>query len=63
MSHGKQFTLYSHAGEHILSTRSRFRSLSSEGGPNGWKVAMVLAELGLEYETIYFDFGAQSKLS
>ncbi|KAG0141520.1 hypothetical protein CROQUDRAFT_663736 [Cronartium quercuum f. sp. fusiforme G11] len=39
MSHGKQFTLYSH-----------------KGGPNGWKVALLLEELGLTYETIYFDF-------
>ncbi|CDO72783.1 hypothetical protein BN946_scf184994.g36 [Trametes cinnabarina] len=39
MSHGKQFTLYSH----VL-------------GPNGWKVAFVLEELGLTYETIYLDF-------
>jgi len=39
MSHGKQFTLYSH-----------------NKGPNGWKVAIVLEELGLTYETIYFDF-------
>ncbi|PSS08900.1 hypothetical protein PHLCEN_2v3390 [Hermanssonia centrifuga] len=39
MSHGKQFTLYSHVT-----------------GPNGWKVAVVLEELGLTYETIYLDF-------
>ncbi|KZT66674.1 glutathione S-transferase [Daedalea quercina L-15889] len=39
MSHGKQFTLYTH-----------------KGGPNGWKVAYVLAELGLTYESIYLDF-------
>ncbi|KAH9910405.1 glutathione S-transferase C-terminal-like protein [Epithele typhae] len=39
MSHGKQFTLYSH-----------------KMGPNGWKVAMVLEELGLTYESIYLDF-------
>ncbi|PSS08895.1 hypothetical protein PHLCEN_2v3385 [Hermanssonia centrifuga] len=39
MSHGKQFTLYSH----LI-------------GPNGWKVAVVLAELGLTYETIYLEF-------
>ncbi|THG95168.1 hypothetical protein EW026_g6430 [Hermanssonia centrifuga] len=39
MSHGKQFTLYSH-----------------KGGPNGWKVAIVLEELGLTYESIYLDF-------
>ncbi|KAH9919700.1 glutathione S-transferase [Fomitopsis serialis] len=41
MSHGKQFTLFSHLG----------------GGPNGWKVAIVLDELGLEYEPKYLDFG------
>ncbi|EKM50007.1 uncharacterized protein PHACADRAFT_264484 [Phanerochaete carnosa HHB-10118-sp] len=39
MSHGKQFTLFSHTG-----------------GPNGWKVAFILEELGLTYESIYFDF-------
>jgi len=39
MSHGKQFTLFSH-----------------KGGPNGWKVAFVLEELGLSYETKYLDF-------
>ncbi|KAJ3474541.1 hypothetical protein NLI96_g12403 [Meripilus lineatus] len=38
MSHGRQFTLYSHAG-----------------GPNAWKPAMLLSELGLTYETIYLD--------
>ncbi|KAM5544506.1 hypothetical protein V8D89_002166 [Ganoderma adspersum] len=39
MSHGKQFTLYTHVG-----------------GPNGWKVAIVLEELGLTYESVYLDF-------
>ncbi|KAI0782721.1 glutathione S-transferase C-terminal-like protein [Abortiporus biennis] len=39
MSHGKQFTLYSH-----------------DRGPNGWKVAFALEELGLTYETIYLNF-------
>ncbi|KAI0742083.1 glutathione S-transferase C-terminal-like protein [Daedaleopsis nitida] len=39
MSHGKQFTLYTHFG-----------------GPNGWKVAIVLEELGLTYESVYLDF-------
>ncbi|GJE90957.1 glutathione S-transferase [Phanerochaete sordida] len=39
MSHGKQFTLYSH-----------------KGGPNGWKVAFVLEELGLTYESVYLEF-------
>jgi len=38
MSHGKQFTLYTH-----------------ETGPNGWKVAIVLEELGLTYESEYLD--------
>jgi len=41
MSHGKQFTLYTH-----------------KSGPNGWKVANFLSELGLTYESIYMDFGA-----
>ncbi|EPT00881.1 glutathione S-transferase C-terminal-like protein [Fomitopsis schrenkii] len=40
MSHGKQFTLFTH-----------------NAGPNGWKVAFVLAELGLEFESKYLDFG------
>ncbi|EPS94705.1 glutathione S-transferase C-terminal-like protein [Fomitopsis schrenkii] len=39
MSHGKQFTLFTH-----------------KGGPNGWKVAFVLTELDLTYESIYLDF-------
>ncbi|KAF9643379.1 glutathione S-transferase [Thelephora ganbajun] len=40
MSHGKQFTLYTHGS-----------------GPNGWKTAIVLEELGLTYESVYLDFG------
>lgn len=46
MSHGKQFTLFTHLK-----------------GPNGWKVAYVLAELGLDYEPIYLDFGKQEQKS
>ncbi|KZT69089.1 glutathione S-transferase [Daedalea quercina L-15889] len=46
MSHGKQFTLFTHGS-----------------GPNGWKVAFVLAELGLEYESKYLDFGKQEQKS
>lgn len=38
MSHGKQFTLYTH-----------------NSGPNGWKVAIVLEELGLSYEPVFLD--------
>ncbi|KAK9453296.1 glutathione S-transferase [Dipodascopsis uninucleata] len=30
---------------------------SHKVGPNGWKVAQVLCELGLEYETIFKEFG------
>jgi len=32
---------------------------SHASGPNGWKVAFFLSELGLTYETIYLDFGKQ----
>ncbi|KAI0793550.1 glutathione S-transferase C-terminal-like protein [Fomes fomentarius] len=39
MSHGKQFTLYTHVT-----------------GANGWKVAFVLEELGLSYESVYLVF-------
>ncbi|TFK49757.1 glutathione S-transferase [Heliocybe sulcata] len=42
MSHGKQFTLYTH-----------------KAGPNGWKVAYFLTELGLTYESIYLDFNKE----
>ncbi|TFK49799.1 glutathione S-transferase [Heliocybe sulcata] len=41
MSHGKQFTLYSH--------KAGF-------GPNGWKVAFLFEELGLTYETVWLEF-------
>jgi len=30
---------------------------SHAGGPNGWKVAIVMEELGLKYEPKYLDFG------
>ncbi|EPQ52910.1 glutathione S-transferase [Gloeophyllum trabeum ATCC 11539] len=46
MSHGKQFTLYTH-----------------KGGPNGWKVAFFLSELGLTYESIYLDFDKKEQKS
>ncbi|KAI9058624.1 glutathione transferase Ure2p class [Trametes sanguinea] len=35
---------------------SQFTLYSHKTGPNGWKVAMVLEELGLTYHTIYLDF-------
>ncbi|CAL1710606.1 unnamed protein product [Somion occarium] len=46
MSHGKQFTLYTHVG-----------------GPNGWKVASVLEELGLTYESTYLNFQSAEQKS
>ncbi|KAK9463304.1 glutathione S-transferase [Lipomyces oligophaga] len=36
---------------------AQFTLYSHPVGPNGWKVAQVLCELGLEYETIMKDFG------
>jgi len=33
-----------------------FTLYSHKGGPNGWKVALLLEELGLSYETIFLDF-------
>lgn len=33
-----------------------FTLYSHKSGPNGWKIAHALEELGLEYETIYLDF-------
>ncbi|TFK90922.1 glutathione S-transferase C-terminal-like protein [Polyporus arcularius HHB13444] len=44
MSHGKQFTFYTHSS-----------------GPNGWKVAFVLEELGLSYHSVYLDFGKKEQ--
>ncbi|KAK9367331.1 glutathione S-transferase [Lipomyces kononenkoae] len=35
----------------------QFTLYSHRIGPNGWKVAQLLCELGLEYETIFKDFG------
>ncbi|KAK9351965.1 glutathione S-transferase [Lipomyces doorenjongii] len=35
----------------------QFTLYSHPVGPNGWKVAQVLCELGLEYETVFKDFG------
>ena len=59
MSHGKQFTLYTHVGGpngwYVLLPAPPFGFLT------GYlfsyrKVAMVLEELGLTYEPIYLDF-------
>ncbi|RPD62373.1 glutathione S-transferase C-terminal-like protein [Lentinus tigrinus ALCF2SS1-7] len=38
-----------------MSHGKHFTLYSNQGGPNGWKVVMVLEELGLSYETIYLD--------
>eukprot|EP01088_Endostelium_zonatum_P010719 TRINITY_DN24295_c0_g1_i1.p1 TRINITY_DN24295_c0_g1~~TRINITY_DN24295_c0_g1_i1.p1 ORF type:complete len:230 (-),score=58.81 TRINITY_DN24295_c0_g1_i1:36-725(-) len=39
------------------SGKPQFTLYSHNRGPNGWKVAMVLEELNLTYETIFLDFG------
>ncbi|KZT01683.1 glutathione S-transferase [Laetiporus sulphureus 93-53] len=36
--------------------KTQFTLYTHKGGPNGWKVAMVMTELGLTYESIYLDF-------
>lgn len=36
----------------------QFTLYSHEIGPNGFKVAQILSELGLFYRTIFLDFGA-----
>jgi glutathione S-transferase len=33
-----------------------FTLYTHDRGPNGWKVAHVLEELGLEYESVFLDF-------
>ncbi|KAI0821290.1 glutathione S-transferase [Irpex lacteus] len=35
---------------------AHFTLFSHKGGPNGWKVAIVLEELGLTYDTKFLDF-------
>ncbi|OSD00751.1 glutathione transferase Ure2p class [Trametes coccinea BRFM310] len=40
-----------------------FTLYSHKFGPNGWKVAIVLEELGLEYESLYLDFQKQEQKS
>lgn len=37
---------------------SQFTLYTHNGGPNGWKVAIVLEELGLSYDSIYLDFNS-----
>ncbi|KAI0770293.1 glutathione S-transferase C-terminal-like protein [Fomes fomentarius] len=38
-----------------MSHGQQFTLYSNQGGPNGWKVVIVLEELGLSYHTIYLD--------
>jgi hypothetical protein len=43
----------------VISTSSKgkdFTLYTHASGPNGWKVAHLLSELGLEYEPVYLDF-------
>ncbi|OSX60520.1 hypothetical protein POSPLADRAFT_1040621 [Postia placenta MAD-698-R-SB12] len=39
-----------------MSHSKQFTLYTHHRGPNGWKVAFVLKELGLTYESIYLDF-------
>ncbi|CDO72784.1 hypothetical protein BN946_scf184994.g37 [Trametes cinnabarina] len=39
-----------------MSHGKQFTLYSNKTGANGWKVAFVLEELGLTYESIYLDF-------
>jgi len=41
-----------------LSDERQFTLFTHKSGPNGWKVAFVLEELGLTYESKYLDFQA-----
>lgn len=38
-----------------------FTLYSHRGGPNPWKVAIVLEELGLDYHTIFVEIGTENK--
>jgi len=49
------------ANKHPRRNMTQFTLYSHKGGPNGWKVAFVLEELGLTYETIYLDFAKQEQ--
>ncbi|GJF00121.1 glutathione S-transferase [Phanerochaete sordida] len=40
-----------------MSHGKQFTLYTNKKGPNGWKVAIVLEELGLAYEPVYLDFG------
>jgi hypothetical protein len=45
------------ADKFSLTRRTKdFTLYTHESGPNGWKVAHALEELGLEYESIFLDF-------
>ncbi|TCD64428.1 Glutathione S-transferase 2 [Steccherinum ochraceum] len=39
-----------------MSHGNQFTLYAHKGGPNPWKVAFLLNELGLSYESIYLDF-------
>ena len=62
MSHGKQFTLYTHKGGpngwlvviSMLSVACRILTNNADDR----KVVFVLEELGLTYESIYLDFAS-----
>ncbi|TCD71960.1 Glutathione S-transferase 2 [Steccherinum ochraceum] len=41
-----------------MSHGKQFTLYAHKGGPNPWKVAFLLNELGLSYESVYLDFQA-----
>ena len=60
MSHGKQFTLYTHTGgPNGWQVPLLLNSRRSELNLIPRKTAIVLEELGLTYESVYLDFGKQ----
>lgn len=60
MSHGKHFTLYSHGagpnGWSVYVVSPSCPDTEPVGRSTRRKVAFVLEELGLTYETIFLDF-------
>ncbi|TCD63259.1 Glutathione S-transferase 2 [Steccherinum ochraceum] len=41
--------------------QKHFTLWTHHGGPNGWKVAFLLNELGLEYESKYVDMSVKEQ--
>lgn len=61
MSDNKQFTLYTQqSGPNAWYVSVYYRTDSPRNIPPIRKVAIVLEELGLTYETVYLDLGRES---